>query len=485
MRQFGGRGAEQYSITAVRLRYPIPEFALLSSLRTGTNIGTHLGKSYCISSLSTRHLLMLLTKRFRRLFKEGFWIALGQVLTVAGSLIGVRLLTDLLTPNAYGELTLGMTIATLVNQIILGPLSGGITRFYAPALECGDMAEYLSAAKRLALYATGIVFLIILFSIIGLTVARQTQWLAITVSALVFAIFSGYCANLSGIQTAARQRTIVAIHQGLEPLLRLLIAVGLLLWLGTTSTIAMISYAIAALLMFGSQVFFFRKTIISNTFNTINRNWPSKIWQFSWPIGIFGIFTWLQLVSDRWALQVFSSTRDVANYAVLYQLGYYPISLLTGMAMQFLVPILYQRAGDANDSRRNADVNRLSWQLVWLSLGLTLVASLLVILLHPLLFRILVAKEYAAVSYLLPWMIAAGGIFASGQTLASNLLAQMKTREMITAKIVTALVGVILNFVGAYWYGLIGIIYAGVLFSILYFLWMVMLVTNGSKKCFC
>lgn len=429
--------------------------------------------------------IMLLTERFRRLFKEGFWIVFGQVLTVAGSLIGVRLLTELLTPNAYGELALGMTIATLVNQIILGPLSGGITRFYAPALEHSDVAQYWKAAKKLLIYATGIIFLIILFAVIGLIVAGQTQWLAITASALVFAIFNGYCANISGIQTAARQRTIVALHQGAEPLLRLLTAVGFSLWLGATSTVAMMGYAIAALLMLGSQLFFFRKIIPSNSCNTTHRNWLDKIWQFSWPIGIFGIFTWMQLVSDRWALQVFSSTRDVANYTVLYQLGYYPISLLTGMAMQFLVPILYQRAGDASDSRRNADVHKLSWQLAWLSLGLTGAAFLAVILLHPLLFRILVAEEYAAVSYLLPWMIVAGGIFASGQTLASNLLAQMKTREMVTAKIVTALVGVMLNFAGAYWYGLMGVIYAGALFSILYFLWMVVLVNSGSKKCFC
>lgn len=428
---------------------------------------------------------MLRSERFRRLFKEGFWIVLGQVLMVIGSLVGVRLLTELLTRNAYGELALGMTMVTLVNQIILGPLGGGITRFYAPAVEHGDLAGYLTAAKKLVLYATGIILLIMLFSIGGLIVARQAQWIPITVSALIFAIFSGYCANLSGIQTAARQRSIVAIHQGAEPLLRLLMAVAMLLWLGATSTVAMTGYAIASLLVLGSQIFFFRKIMPSNTSSLINKNWQNKIWQFSWPIGVFGIFTWMQLVSDRWALQVFSSTRDVASYAVLYQLGYYPISLLNGMAMQFLVPILYQRAGDASDSRRNADVNRLSWQLVWLSLGLTGVAFLVVILLHAQIFMILVAEEYRTDSYLLPWMIIAGGMFASGQSLASNLLAQMKTREITAAKIVTAIFGLTLNFAGAYLYGITGIVYAGVLFSIAYFLWMVVLVTNGSKKCFC
>lgn len=429
---------------------------------------------------------MLKTDRSRRLFKEGGWIVFGQVLMVVGSLAGVRLLTELLPPDAYGELALGMTIATLVNQIILGPLGGGIIRFYAPAVEHGDLGGYLNAAKKLVLYATVIIILLAILATAGLIISGQTQWAAITASALMFAILSGYSVNLSGIQTAARQRSIVAIHQGIDPLLRSLVAAGLLLWLGMSSTAAMIGYAIAALLTLGSQTYFFRKIIRKSTSSGINNNWQEKIWKFSWPIGVFGIFTWVQLASDRWALQIFSSTSDVGSYAVLYQLGYYPISLLTGMAMQFLVPILYQRAGDASDGIRNADVNMLSWQLAWLSLGLTGMAFLVAILWHPQLFRMLVAEEYRSVSYLMPWIIVSGGVFASGQTLALNLQAQMKTREMMAAKIVTALLGISLNFVGAYWYGITGIICAGLIFSMLYFVWMVALVNNGSnKKCFC
>ncbi|TAJ80670.1 MAG: lipopolysaccharide biosynthesis protein [Gallionellaceae bacterium] len=429
---------------------------------------------------------MLKTGRSRRLFKEGSWIVFGQVLMVVGSLAGVRLLTELLPPDAYGELALGMTVATLVNQIILGPLGGGIIRFYAPAVEHGDLAGYLQAVKKLVLRATALIFLITVFAIAGLMVAGEMQWVAITASALAFAILSGYSANLAGIQMAARQRSIVAIHQGVEPLLRSLVAAGLILLLGMGSTVAMVGYMIAALLILGSQIYFFQNIIRGSTFGENKRNWQDEIWKFSWPIGIFGVFTWLQLASDRWALQVFSTIGDVGSYAVLYQLGYYPISLLTGMAMQFLVPILYQRAGDARDSKRNAGVNGLSWKLTWLSLGVTGVAFLGALLLHRQIFWILVAEKYRSVSYLLPWIVISGGVFASGQALASNLQAQMKTREMMAAKIITALLGIAINFIGAYWYGITGVICAGLVFSILYFAWMVILVNKGGEKeCFC
>ena len=42
-----------------------------------------------------------------------------------------------------------------------------------------------------------------------------------------------------------------------------------------------------------------------------------------------------------------------------------------------------------------------------------------------------------------------------------NLLSQMRTHNMMVAKIITALFGVMLNFAGAYWYGTMGIVIAG------------------------
>ena len=157
------------------------------------------------------------------------------------------------------------------------------------------------------------------------------------------------------------------------------------------------------------------------------------------------------------------------------------MSMATEMAMQFFAPIFYQRAGDASDSRRNANVTNLSWRLTNLALGGTCAAFLLAFLFHTQIFRIFVAKEYASVSHLLPWMMLAGGLFAAGQTISLNLMSQMKTRIMTVAKIVTALLGVILNFAGAYWYGTMGIVIASVMFSILYFLWMVLLSKATGK----
>jgi O-antigen/teichoic acid export membrane protein len=150
----------------------------------------------------------------------------------------------------------------------------------------------------LVLSATGIIVLMILLTIAGLLIAGRTEWIAIATAALIFAILSGYNSILSGIQNAARQRSIVALHQGMESWARFLVAAGLLLWLGATSTVAMVGYAVAIILVLGSQYVFFRKIIPRHiTEADKERSWREQIWKYSWPMAVTGVTSWGFLAS--------------------------------------------------------------------------------------------------------------------------------------------------------------------------------------------
>src|SRR5437660_149804 len=83
---------------------------------------------------------------------------------------------------------------------------------------------------------------------------------------------------------------------------------------------------------------------------------------------------------------------------------------------------------------------------------------------------------YREVSPLLPMMVLSGGLFAAGQIAVLSLLSGANSQRLITPKIGTALLGVLLNFGGAFWLGLSGVVYAGVAVSSIYLVWIVMLV---------
>ncbi len=413
------------------------------------------------------------TPRFHRLAKEGSWIVAGQIAAVLGALVLVRVLTEYLEPAQYGQLALGLTVAGLVNQVVMGGVTAGIGRFYSIAAEQNDLPGYLHASRRMMGYATAVVVAITLVLMAGLLWLGYSQWMGLAAAALALSVLSGYNSSLSGIQNAARQRSIVAFHGGLDAWLKILLAVGVMLWLGSSSTAVVLGYALSSLLVTGSQLFFLRRLIRPQGENPqATANWGRQMWLYSWPFSTWGVFSWAQQASDRWALQAFASTQEVGLYAVVFQLGYAPIGLATGMAMTFLGPILYQRSGSAADHTRNTSVHRIAWRITFVGLLVTALAFVLTFSLHGWIFHLLVAAKYHAVSYLLPWMVLAGGIFAAGQMLALKLMSEMKPAAMTVAKIVTAILGVGLNIYGASQFGLQGVVAALVAFSGIYFFWM-------------
>jgi len=404
--------------------------------------------------------------------REARWVAAGQVAVGLGGLALVRVLTEYLSPAQYGELALALTVAGLVNQLVMGGLVAGIARYYAVAVEAGDVRGYLRDARWLMGLATAVVGALAVLGLVGLAGLERLAWTGLAGMVALFAVISGLASALSGIQSAARQRALCAFHSGGEAWLRIVIVVGLLHVLGISSTVVLLGYAVSTLAVGVSQLFFVRRLAGECALPPGARPWAPRIWAYSWPFSIFGLFTWLHQASDRWALQSFGSADEVGLYAVLFQLGYAPMGVAMGMAMHLLAPILYQTAGQATDARRNSEVHRMAWRSVLGCLGLTAIAVVAALVLHRPVFAWLVATEYRALSHLLPWMLLAGGLFAAGQMLALKLMADLSTVVMTRAKVGTALIGVGLNIGLARAFGVEGVVIAQVAFGLLYLAWM-------------
>jgi O-antigen/teichoic acid export membrane protein len=252
----------------------------------------------------------------------------------------------------------------------------------------------------------------------------------------------------------------------------MLAAAWFISWFGAGSVSALYGYASAMLLILVSQWCFLRRAIPKQADRDGGGSiWDKRILAYSWPFGAWGIFSWAQGASDRWALQYFADTIDVGLFAVLYQLGFYPIAYATGTAVQFIAPILFQRAGDGSNESRVAGAVQLGWRMTLLALSITGIAFVIAYQVHDVLWELLVADDYRSVSHFLPWMLLAGGIFASGQTVTLNLMSQMRTHSLLPLKVGTAVIGVALNVLAAKSYGVTGVVYASVISAAIYLLW--------------
>lgn len=413
--------------------------------------------------------------RLKRIAKENLLITCGMVVVVSCSLILVRVLTEYLTPTQYGELSLALTLVNLINQIVMCGLISGIGRFYSIAAEKKALTIYIRDAHKLLFYATLLVILIGLLCCAGLMFMSQSTWITLAIISIVFAILTSYNSVYSDIQNAARHRGIVNFSNGLDSILKIVLSIGAFYLINKSSTSVMIGYCASACIVLITNKFLLRYAIPIEKHPHLHaaqsKTWARQIWAYAWPFSTWGIFTWAQQASDRWALQIFSTTDDVGVYSVLFQLGYVPIMMLSGLASGFLTPIFFQRAGDASDAARNQNVHRVNWLISWALLALTIIAALLAAILHPWVFKIFVSASYREHSYLLPWFVLAGGFFATGQMFALKLMSEVRSKHLLPVKISTALLGCALNIFGAWIAGLTGIVIALVCFSSSYVIW--------------
>ena len=241
----------------------------------------------------------------------------------------------------------------------------------------------------------------------------------------------------------------------------------------------MAGFAVASIVVLLSQtVLFYRANVSSPAYRPVadsiaEHRLRRQMWNYGWPFGTYGLFTWAQIASDRWSLNAFTNTKSVGLYQAVYQLGYYPISMASGFVNQLIGPILFSRAGDGSDAARLKNAHAIIAKFFVAGLLLSVVAALIAFLLAKPIFHLLLPPSYSPVAHLFPLVVFSAGIFASAQIASLKHVLSTDPRSLIAPKMATAILGTFLNFAGAYRFGLNGVVMAGLCFSAAYCVWVV------------
>lgn len=417
--------------------------------------------------------------RIHRLLTESAWVVTGQIMVVVASVVLVRVLTEYLDPNEYGQLALALTLGALIGQIAFSGVMPGIMRFYPIAAENGEAWEYLQASLRMMGYSVVVALVLSGLLLAGLRFFGKSDLIAVAVLAILLSVLGTINTAQSMIQNAARKRKVVAFHGSMDAWLKVLLAVSLINVFGRTAIIVIVAYIVSIISVLVSQTIFIRRLIPLRANKIAEPNlWQIKIWKYSKPFVYFNAFTWIQASADRWALDFFATTHDVGLYAVLLQVGYTPIGIVAGLVTTLVAPILFQRSGDGTNLSRNVLVYKRAWLITSVIAATTLLACIIAGVFHELIFKMLVAAEYRSVSYLLPYMVLGGGFFAMGEMLSIKLMSDLNTQALVWPKIVTSIIGAALSFIGAYCLGLVGVVIAVVAFTIINLAWMMWISLN-------
>lgn len=422
---------------------------------------------------------------YSKITGEALWVLFGMLSGTVGGLVMVKAFTTQLRPEQYGLLSLGMAAAATLQWPFVC-LAQSLLRYTSAAIEQRQLSSFLAAAKRLAWHGVIASTITFAFVLLGLLIFRRTDWLFIAFAAFLLSLATGGSCLVEHLQVAMRHRATVAIHQAVLPWLRITVVLCFVVLWGSYGGNALLALAAATLLLLGSQFVFLRRSLVAFDHTRITntslaepassdgdvREWSGRLLHYAGPLVAWVGFSSLQLYGDRWALQLFSSAAEVGHYTTLYQLGYSPMVLASGVMSQLMIPVIFGRSGAGKDSARLGDALQLTSQLVMASLVFALFAAVIAGLLHRQVFEMMVAQSYWEVSLYLPCLVLSGGLFAAGQAASYPLLVSNKTRLMMRPKIVTAILGIAMSFTAAAVGGLQWVIYQGPVYALIYLVWM-------------
>lgn len=180
--------------------------------------------------------------RMRRWGPEFGWVVSGQALAFLGAVVSIKVLTTALGPAAYGELALGLAIAGALYMFVYGPIEQTVLRFVSVYQERGRLGSFGVQVRSLHRIVGGWLLGAACITGLVLWVAIGTQWALLVVLAMVFSIVSGAGTSLNSLLMGLRERRIVAFYQGLEPWMRLLVALAAVTLIHVAGLVALLGF---------------------------------------------------------------------------------------------------------------------------------------------------------------------------------------------------------------------------------------------------
>ena len=415
----------------------------------------------------------------KRLFKETIWIVLGQVILILGSIYLIKVLTNLLSLKEYGTLSLLLTINGFFVQSLFSSITPGATRFYSEATRRNELGSYLHSLVESTKFLSKIIVFISLAIVTILFFLKIKQFsIYIAIIAFVYSSLNGYVSIFNAVQQANRKHNVVSFNQSLDSIFKIIFSISLIYLFAGKSYIVLVAFTLSSFI-----IFFLNLSIIKKEYNRLLFMkdeliyWKKKIWDYSWPFVMWGIFSAVQLYSDRWSLKIYTNDSEIGLYTVIYQFGFTLMTTASGVFIALLTPIIFQKIEDESSE----SINKITKNILIIGLAISIMAFVFTIFTHELMFYFFIDERYAKVSYLLPWMILSGGINSVGQAYSLILMAKKKVLTLLPIKVVTSIVGIMLNIIGAKILGIKGVVIANLIFSFI-FLLSLYIITNNEKS---
>lgn len=403
-----------------------------------------------------------------KIASEKLVVVVGRVIEALGSLVFLKMLASAATKDDVGIYLLASSVLAVLLTVSFSAFDQGLLR---------NVSDYRTRAELSARYCA----MLFAYIVIGISLSaifsgaftktNFAQALQPVLAPLALWLVCEAIKNLS--QTVAngmRSRTLVATASAVDYACRIL----LLAWFSKDTEVSPSTIIILLVIssISASATYLLGQRNLLSRFSWFDvRNTLLESIRFSWPMMVWGLFGWLQNMSNRWLLNHYTDLSAVAEYGILVSIASFPVTALLGLVVTYVVPILYEQES-ANKASSRQRVRKVALSMLPVCSLMVLVTAIW----HHEIIELLSSADYTTHSAMLPIVMAAICFSATCSVLTYAVYAQRRVSSLLIANTIPGLFSLAFGFFAVSSYQFTGAvitltlshIFAGLLFILAY-----------------
>lgn len=374
-----------------------------------------------------------------------------QVGSALGQVVGVRLLTEVLTPAVFGEASLLMGAAALMTSTLVNPSLQALLRHYSAegGAEHRAIVETVTV-KNIGRAVKAAMPVCVPLSVVAFLVGWVTPLDVFLIAALVGV--DGLRMFQTAILNATRRHQWYGLWQNGEAWGRPIVAYGAVTILGVDADVVLGAFIVTSAALY---VLFKRKLGGSSPAVQPAGEKIEKLLQefrsYTRPLMPIGLIGWTSNMADRYMIGGLLSSKEVGTYVAVYGLASRPTLMLSSIAETAIRPAYYEAL------RRQSGQSKKyigAWFLISVLGSATLWAGFA--LFHEEVASLLLGPAFRDGAYLAPWIAAGYGLLALVHITTRICFAHDATKSILFSEATGAVLSVVVGFPMIYFYGLDG-----------------------------
>ncbi len=417
---------------------------------------------------------------------EFSWLAVGHAINLILGFLSIKLMTSV-GPGEYGKFILASSIMGILTLSYFGPLEQGYVRYYFDyANNSHSRYVFLDSLVSILWWTMGGLILLALFSVLtGVYLFGADPVFVICASMMI--CLGASSTPIQGMMNALRLRKHAAIVQVIEKILIILfLTIVFSNWGKNIISLlfcVILSTATGLLLRFRIYLKQYRSSADmrmdeeKSNDDQLRKEIRSRMIAYSLPFFLWGCVTWLQLNGERWVINQLLNTAEVGKYGLASTLLNSSAVIAATILAQFVTPIVYKRFSGRNpmEIKQGLRVIRLH---SWTTFLMFASFAFIFLFFGEFFIRIVSSSAFTLDASILFFLAIGLGFFYVAQAMTNVGLALQKPQIYMAPKIITAITSIVAYYIGCWFFGIAGVVWAIMIINTLYLL----LVLHENKK---